>query len=57
MGIFWTKQRQAILEEENIPFTVDVYLRFVFPNAEVEQQAIKRLKPLHKRGLKNGRKR
>lgn len=49
MGIFWTRQRQMILEEEGIPFTVDAYLRFVFPNAEVERKAIKRLKPLHKR--------
>jgi hypothetical protein len=49
MGIFWTKQRQLILEEENIPFTVDVYLRFVFPNEEAERQAIKRLKPKHKK--------
>ena len=49
MGIFWTKQRQLILEEENIPFTIDIYLRFVFPNAEVERQAIKRLRPKHKR--------
>lgn len=50
MGIFWTKQRQLILEEENIPFTIDIYLRFVFPNEEVEQRAFKRLKLKQKRG-------
>lgn len=48
MGIFYTSQRRMILEENNIPFMVDVYMRFVFPNAEVEQQAIKLLKPMHK---------
>ena len=49
MGIFWTKQRQLILEEENIPFTVDMYLRFVFPNSEVEAKAQKRFKWLKRK--------
>ena len=44
MGIFYTKQRQMILEENNIPFTIDVYLKFVFPNKEVEHEARKLLR-------------
>lgn len=42
--IFATKQRRMILDENKIKYTIDVFLNFVFPNNEVEEQACKLLR-------------
>lgn len=42
--IFATKQRRMILDENKIQYTIDVFLNFVFPNSEVEEQACKILR-------------
>ena len=42
--VFATKQRKMILDEHSIPYMVDVFLNFVFPNREVEEKACKILR-------------